>query len=282
VKLGGSLERRRGRRRSFTGGDPGGGKGLGLGFEFDGRLLAILGGMVLAGWLVGYVIATRLVFPAPPPPTDLTEVPDVRGTGIESATERLAGVGLTVGEVDSLLHPSVARGLVLGQSPLPGQLARPDTPVRVTVSMGPQTRSVPDVRALAADRARTVLETRGFLVSVVTIESDVERGRVIDVFPPPDSVIPLPSQVRLVVSTGPPVVVMPFVLGLEEEEARMLLDSLGLVVSEVEEVFRFGRDQGIVVQQEPASDMELERGSSVRLQVGRRGSGRGNNDSREP
>jgi len=281
VKLGGSLERRRGRRRVFAAGESGGGW-KGLGFEIDSRLLGILGGMVLAGWLVGYVIATRLVFPAPPPPSDLTEVPDVRGTGIESARERVAGVGLTVGEVDSLLHPSVARGLVLGQSPLPGQLARPDTPVRVTVSMGPQTRSVPDVRALAVDRARTVLETSGFLVSVDTIESDVERGRVIDVFPPPDSVIPLPSQVRLVVSTGPPVVVMPFVLGLEEEEARMLLDSLGLVVSEVEEVFRFGRDQGIVVQQEPASDMELERGSSVRLQVGRRGSGRGNNDSREP
>jgi len=238
--------------------------------------------MILAGWIVGYLVATRLVFPAPPPPTDLTQVPDVRGTGIENAKERLAGVGLTVGEVDSLLHPSVARGLVLGQSPLPGQLARPDTPVRVTISLGPQTRSVPDVRTLEVDRARTVLETSGFLVSVDTIQSEVERGRVIDVFPPPDSVIPLPSQVRLVVSTGPPVVVMPFVLGLDEEEARTLLDSLGLVVTEVEEVFRFGRDQGIVVQQEPASDMELERGSSVRLQVGRRGSERGNNDSREP
>jgi len=280
VKLGGSLERRRGRRRSFAGDDSGGRKGLG--FELGGRLLGILGGMVVAGWIVGYVVATRFVFPAPPPPTDLTQVPDVRGMGIETARERLAGEGLIVGEVDSLLHPSVARGLVLGQSPLPGQLARPDTPVRVTVSLGPQTRSVPDVRALEVDRARTVLETSGFLVSVDTIESEVERGRVIDVFPPPDSVIPLPSQVRLVVSTGPPVVVMPFVLGLEEEEARMLLDSLGLVVSEVEEVFRFGRDQGIVVQQEPASDMELERGSTVRLQVGRRGSGRGNNDSLEP
>ena len=280
MKLGGSLERRRGRRRSFAAGDAEGRKGLG--FEFGGRLLGILGGMVVAGWIVGYLVATRLVFPAPPPPTDLMQVPDVRGTGIESAKERLAGVGLAVGEVDSLLHPSVARGLVLGQSPLPGQLARPDTPVRVTISLGPQTRSVPDVRTLEVDRATTVLETSGFLVSVDTIESEVERGRVIDVFPPPDSVIPLPSQVRLVVSTGPPVVVMPFVLGLEEEEARTLLDSLGLVVTEVEEVFRFGRDQGIVVQQEPASDMELERGSSVRLQVGRRGSGRGNNDSREP
>jgi serine/threonine-protein kinase len=238
--------------------------------------------VLVAGWLVGYLVATQLLFPAPPPTGDLFDVPDVRGMGVASARELLAGTGLTLGEVDSLLHPSVTEGLILGQSPLPGQLLRPDSPVRVTVSRGPQTRSVPDVTALQVDRARTVLETSGFLVSVDTAESEIERGRVIEVFPPVDSVIPLPSEVRLLVSTGPPVIVMPFVLGLPEEEARMLLDSLGLIVEEVEEVFRFGRDQGIVVQQEPASDMELERGSGVRLQVGRRGSGTGSGEPLEP
>jgi beta-lactam-binding protein with PASTA domain len=75
---------------------------------------------------------------------------------------------------------------------------------------------------------------------------------------------------------------MPLVLGLEEEAAIMLLDSLGLVVADVEEVFRFGRDQGLVVEQEPASDMELQRGTEVRLKVGRRGVERGNNDSTQP
>jgi serine/threonine-protein kinase len=232
--------------------------------------------------LIGYLISTLLLFPAPPPPGDLFTVPDVRGSGMASARELIEGARLTLGPVDSLLHPSVPQGLVLGQSPLPGQIARPETPVRVTVSMGPQTRSVPDVRSLQAQRARTVLETSGFLVTVDTAESEVERGRVIEVFPPPDSVVPHPSQVRLLVSSGPPVVVMPFVLGLPEEDARLLLDSLGLVVAEVEPVFRFGRDQGNVVQQEPASDMEMERGSSVRLQYGQRGAARGNNDPLEP
>jgi beta-lactam-binding protein with PASTA domain len=71
---------------------------------------------------------------------------------------------------------------------------------------------------------------------------------------------------------------MPLVLGLPEEEAVMLLDSLGLIVGPVEEVFRFGRDQGIVVEQEPASDVDLERGTTVQLKVGRRGLDRGNND----
>jgi len=279
VKLGGSLERRRGRRRqaSARAGGP-------SSWEIDlGRgLLAAVGAVIVAGWILGYVVSTRVLFPPPPPPGDLFAVPDLRGSGIASARERLAGARLTLGAVDSLLHPSVAVGLILGQSPLPGQVARPDSPVRVTISLGPQTRSVPDVRALELDRARTVLETSGFVVTLDTAESEVERGRVIDVFPPPDSVIPLPSQIRLLVSTGPPVVVMPFVLGMPEDSARMLLDSLGLSVSEVEEVFRFGRDQGIVVQQEPASDMEVERGSSVRLQVGRRGSGLGNNGPFEP
>tara|TARA_B110000116_G_scaffold72847_1_gene63119 strand:- start:1688 stop:1897 length:210 start_codon:yes stop_codon:yes gene_type:complete len=66
---------------------------------------------------------------------------------------------------------------------------------------------------------------------------------------------------------------MPLVLGLEQLEAEALLDSLGLVVTDVQEVFRFGRDQGIVVEQEPVADTELQRGSGVRLKVGIRGLG---------
>jgi hypothetical protein len=233
-----------------------------------------LAGLALAGWAVGYVVATRFVFPAPPPPGDLFEVPDLRGLGLASARERLAGAGLELGELDSLQHPSVAAGIVLGQSPLPGQVSPPDHPVRVTVSEGPQTRAVPDVRRLDRERARVILEASGFLVTFDTAEAEAPRGRVVDVSPPPDSVVALPAQVRLVVSTGPPVIAMPLVLGLDQAEAESLLDSLGLVVSDVEEVFRFGRDQGIVVEQQPAADTELERGSSVVLKVGRRGLGR--------
>jgi len=233
---------------------------------------------VLAGWIVGYLLSTRVMFPAPPPPRDLIEVPDVRGVGLASAREQLAGAGLTLGSVDSLLHPSVPQEVILGQSPLPGQVARPGTEVRVTISMGPQRRSVPDVTGLDEGRARIVLETSGFLVRTDTSESEEPRGRIIEVSPAPGQQVVLPGEVRLLVSTGPPVVAMPLVLGLEEAAALTMLDSLGLIVSEVEEVFRFGRDQGIVVEQEPASDTELQRGSTVRLKVGRRALERGNNE----
>jgi serine/threonine-protein kinase len=233
---------------------------------------------VLAGWVLGYLFSTRVLFPAPPQPRDLVEVPDVRGLGLTSAREQLDGAGLALGGVDSLLHPSVPRDVILGQSPLPGQVARPSSEVRVTISMGPQRRSVPDVLGLAEARARIVLETSGFVVRSDSAESEEPRGRIVDVSPAPGEQVVLPGQVRLLVSRGPPVIAMPFVLGLEEASAIAMLDSLGLVVSEVEEVFRFGRDQGIVFEQEPASDTELQRGSTVRLKVGRRGLERGNND----
>ena len=255
---------------STAGNDTRGGRGSWL----SGRtLLAGLAVVVIGGWFAGYALATQVFFPAPPPPGDLYDVPDVRGLGLASAGERLAGAGLEIGLTDSITHPSVAAGLVLGQSPLPGQVSRPDSPVCVTVSVGPQMRSVPDVLRLDEARARVVLETSGFVVNVDEMEAEEPRGQVVDVFPPPDSVVALPAQVTLLVSTGPPVVRMPLVLGLEQLEAEQLLDSLGLDVTEVEEVFRFGRDQGIVVEQEPAADSELQRGSGVRLKVGRRGSG---------
>ena len=277
MRLGGSLARRRGnkRRRPPKATSKATPKAKTREWRFPkagSHLLAAVGGLAILGWMGGYVISTQLLFPAPPPPGDLFEVPDIRGLGLASARERLAGSGLELGVVDSLLHPSVAQTLIVGQSPLPGQVATPDSPVRVTISLGPQMRSVPDVTMLDEDRARIVLESSGFVVSVDTAHSQVPRGLILEIVPPADTILALPAGIRVVVSLGPALVPMPSVLGLAQEEAVQLLDSLGLVVSDVQEVFRFGRDQGIVVEQEPVAEIELERGSEVQLSVGRRGS----------
>lgn len=269
MRLGGGLRRTRGK---------GGGKSRRRGgrkkkgsVAFTGRTALLLLGLALGGWGVGYLVATQLVFPAPPPPEEVVDVPDVRGMRLAQARERIEGAGLTTGVVDSLSHPSADQQVILGQSPLPGQLALPGAAVRMTISLGPQRRAVPDVVRLDAQRARIVLESTGFVVRVDSVESALPRGRVVEVDPPADSLVSIPAEVRVRVSTGPPVVIMPLVLGLEEADAVARLDSLGLVVGEVQEVFRFGRDQGIVVEQEPAADTELARGATVRLSVGRRG-----------
>ena len=271
MKLGGSLARRRRSRRDKSRGPIAEASNRQRGQRGYPRLWFSVLMLALIGWFGGYLITTQFIFPTPPPPGDLFEVPDISGGGLATARERLAGAGLVLGEIDSLLHPSVPEALIIGQSPLPGQVLSPESQVRVTVSLGPQLRSVPDVLGLTEERAQIVLESSGFLVSRDTAEADLPQGSVLEVFPPPDTIIPLPAEILMIVSTGPALVAMPLVLGLDREAALVLLDSLGLVVSEIAEVFRFGRDQGVVVEQEPASEMELERGAEVRLKVGMSG-----------
>jgi serine/threonine-protein kinase len=211
------------------------------------------------------------MFPAPPPPQDLLSVPDLRGREAGAVSGIADDAGLVLGRVEYLTHPSADSGTVLGQSPLPGQLAIPGDSIRVTMSLGPERRTVPSVSNVRADRAIALLEATGFAVQADSVESDEPRGRILSIRPAEGEILTLPGQVSVRVSLGPPAVPMPDLLGMAEEEARDVLDALGLVVTDVEEVFRFGRDQGRVVAQDPPAGEELERGSSVRLVVGRRG-----------
>lgn len=229
-----------------------------------------IGGLALAGWLVGYGLSTRVLFPAPPPPANLQAVPDLRGSDMAFALSVVEGEGLHIGAVEYLTHPRADSGSVLGQSPLPGQLILPGDSIRVTVSLGAERRAVPEVSRLRGDRAIALLRATGFAVRVDSVESPEPRGRILRVDPAEGEELTLPGSVTLEVSLGPPAVVMPDLIRLAEEEARDTLDALGLVVAEVEEVFRFGRDQGRVVAQDPPAGDEVERGSAVRLVVGRR------------
>lgn len=250
--------RRRRRRRS------------GVPSPVSGPTAAWIAGAALLGSTVGYLVATLVLFPAAPPPADLLPVPGLEGTSLEAAGTLLEEAGLTVGTVEYLNHPEVDSGAVLGQSPLPGQLALPGDSVRITMSLGPETRTVPDVSRLRADRAVDLLQATGFEVRVDSVESREPRGRILTVIPGEGEPLTLPGRVNLRISLGPPAVTMPDLLRLTEEEARDSLSALGLVVSEVEEVFRFGRDQGRVVSQDPPSGRQLERGTAVRLVIGRR------------
>ncbi len=270
MKLGGSIRRRRtGGRKPSSRKKKGGGSSQ-LDTVTAGPFLKWFLALALAGFGGGYLISTQILYPAPPPPGDLARVPDLSGEDMEGARARLAEEGLFLGGMETFRHPTILEGRVLGQSPLPGQLALVGDSIRVGLSLGPEMRPVPDVMRLQADGAKTVLEASGFEVVVDSVESGTPRGTVVDMSPEAGTEATIPEEIILTVSNGPPMIEMPLLLGLEEEQATSILDSLGLVVAEVETRFRFGRDQGLVVEQEPPAATLMERGSAVRLVVGRR------------
>lgn len=269
MRLGSSIRRRRsgsGKRRKQSkkerASPPGDAKYL--------RLAGLGLAVALVSFGVGHTVATRLLFPVPSRPDNLVELPDVRGLAREEAVQAMEQVALSAIVADSFRHPTALSGSVLGQSPLAGQLSLPGDTVLLTLSLGPERRPVPDVIRLRERWARNVLEAGGFTVAVDSLEADMPVGRVFEIIPEPGTEVDLPMEVRIAVSMGPPLIPMPRLLGIEQAEAEAILDSLGFVVSEIVTRFRFGRDQGRVVEQDPPIDSLLERGSAVRLVVGRR------------
>jgi len=253
MKLGESMRRRRagvGRTRKFA--------------------VRVLLGVVLAalGFWGGYGLATEILFPAPEPPGELVEVPDLRGDLLVEARGRIDETGMTPGRVEFLKHPTVPAGSIVGQSPLPGQSALPGDSLRLSVSLGPDRRPVPDVSRLPGERARTVLEATGFQVVVDSVDAPLPRGTVMELDPLPGTEADLPAEVRMTVSLGPPRVVMPVLLGLRRDEALGTLDSLGLVVAGIESRIPVRPDEAIVVEQDPPPGEMVERGSAVRIFLG--------------
>ena len=224
--------------------------------------------VVAAGLATGYVVSTSFFFRPPAPPPELQGVPDLRGSPLDVAMASLADSGLGVSRVDSVYHPGVAAGLVIGQNPLPGRTALPEAPLRVTVSLGADVRPVPDVTRLPGSRAAALLEASGFLVQVDTVESTAPAGRVIRIEPVPGTPTAIPGNVRLAVSLGPPTFPMPTLTGMSERAAVNLLSALGLVVSEMD--YRYSLlNVNVVFGQYPDPKSEVEQGAEVRLVIGR-------------
>ncbi len=234
----------------------------------------VLGGGLLFGFVFGYFVTTSLLFPMPSPPGDLLEVPDVRGLDRAVALDMIERAGVQAAVTDSFRHPTALRNEVLGQTPLAGQLSTATNTVALTVSLGAVRMPVPDVVRLGVGEARTVLEASGFAVVEYTLEDDLPAGQVVETSPEAGTEVDLPMEVQIAVSIGPPLIPMPLLLGIEQESAEVLLDSLGFELAEVEGRFRSARDQGRVWQQFPPPDSLVSRGSRVRLVVGTRSSAR--------
>ena len=277
MKLGSSIRRRRFRSDGrFEW--PGEKRWLSLGpLNLSRDAVAVAGAVLVVGLVFGYLVTTRLLFPMPSRPQDLFEVPDVRGLDRVMALDMMERAGVRGAVTDSFRHPTALRDEVLGQSPLAGQLSTATDTVALTVSLGPVRRPVPDVVRLGLSAARTVLEASGFIVVEFQLLAELPAGQVVEVLPEAGTEVDLPMEVMVLVSTGPPLVPMPLLLGIEQANAEVLLDSLEFELTEIEYRFRFGRDQGRVVEQFPPADSLVAPGSRVRLVVGRRSSRGGRN-----
>jgi serine/threonine-protein kinase len=194
-------------------------------------------------------------------------VPDVRGQDITQATQRLRQEGF---EVRAVRRRSVRpRDRVISQDPGGGRRAEEGSTVEIRVSDGPGIDQVPRVAGMRRSAAIKALEDAGFRVDEDRRSSErIAENRAISTDPAAGTQLEGGQTVRLVISTGPPRVDVPVVVGRGRDEARAALEDAGFEV-DVSEQEDEDREPGTVLSQSPNGG-RAPKGSSVAIVVAKR------------
>jgi serine/threonine-protein kinase len=156
---------------------------------------------------------------------------------------------------------------VLGTDPAPGEQADQGSTVRLTVSDGPGTASVPSVEGLTRQSARGRLRRAGFEIQERRESNDtVPAGRAIRTSPPDGSTLEKGRTVTLLLSTGKEQVEIPDVTGQSFEEASSALQSRGFKVARNDQVTD-DEEPGTVLKQNPGAGVRVDKGSTVTVAV---------------
>ncbi len=160
----------------------------------------------------------------------VVEMPDLVGeesTNAMAAMEEL-GFGPDNLQEEVVDAEDVPPGQVISTDPAAGEDADREETVTIQVSRGIQ---VPAVAGQELEEAQRTLEELGLTVEVVEEESeDVDEGVVITQDPDNGSTVGANATVTLTVSTGPPGIEIPDVLGMRVGEARKELEEAGFKV----------------------------------------------------
>ena len=132
------------------------------------------------------------------------EMPNLRGLKQSDAIDKLQQMGLRLGSAYETFSDEDS-GTVISQDPRSGTRISKGQSVDITVSKGQKIKkiTVPDVKGVPSDRARTMIEGSGLKVGSISEEESTQAaGTVVSQSPSAGSEADSGSAVRLVISSG--------------------------------------------------------------------------------
>ncbi len=146
---------------------------------------------------------------------------------------------------------------IFEQSEREGEMLKKGAKITLYISMGENTKKVPDVYEMSESAAVSELKSQGFETAVVEeVSEETEKGLVIRTEPQRTQVVEENTKITVYVSSGKPEkkVAVPDVTGMSEEDAKKKLEGENLKVK-IEELLLTKNDKfypvGIVSKQDP-------------------------------
>jgi serine/threonine protein kinase len=228
-------------------------------------LLAVTGAFVIIA-----VIALVIFFSAINNPSPDTSVPTLIGMKYDDVMNdpQITDKFEIIKEGEELSDEYEA-GYIIDQTPDPGKAAKEGQKIRVTVSSGLDTTTVPDVAGKTEEEALQILKDAGFETKVVAkFDNEVEKGLVTHTDPAGNTEAKKSEVIKVYVSTGSAskTVEVPNLVGKSESAAKDALTEKNLVCGGTT-VVDSDQPKGTVVNQSIAAGTEVGEGTSITIQV---------------
>ncbi len=222
-------------------------------------MLGVLGILIVAGIILAVVFTGG--------GEESVAVPNVVGMTEDEARQALDDAGLKMQKEDSYItNENQPTGVVVSQDPAQGATANKDDTVTVEVSIELR---MPNVIGLSQSEAESTLKKQDvstIQVSNTPVLDPVKVGTVVEQTPAGGTLITPGTSVSLKIGEETESVLVPNVVGMEQEEAETTLKDADLEVK-VEEQQSNVVQPGLVISQNPAVGQQVEKGTEVTIVV---------------
>jgi serine/threonine-protein kinase len=204
---------------------------------------------------------------------DTVIVPNLEGKDVVYALELLTELELNTKVKGSEYTADIPKNYVVFQEPQAGAEIKKGRDVKIILSKGPQTVSMPNLLALSVQQANIILDENGICQGELssTYSKKVDKDRIIAQVPSQGAMISRDGCVDLLISKGvqPKAFKMPDLVGLTLEDALQSIENVKLVIGEIKSSYQKNKPRNIIVKQTPTSGFRVFTASPVSLLINR-------------
>ena len=222
-------------------------------------VLLILGACVggFAAWKMGVFSATKAA-------------PDLLDMTLEEATAKAEEEGFKIKQGKDVYSSDYAEGRVCLQDPEPGTEAPKESTITINLSKGNKEGLVPNVVGMQEEDVAAYLESHGYVLGNVKTETSPEKeGKVLEQNPVAGSTLDKESKIDIVVSDGKGTEkgTVPSVTRMSLEDAKKAIKAAGFKVGNISYDWDSSIGKGYVIYQQYQANSQLDKGTSIDLQV---------------
>ena len=202
---------------------------------------------------------------------EAVSVPNVVGLSQADAKSQIQAAGLEWElNPEKVASDTVEKDAVASTDPAGGAQAEKGSTVRVTISSGPDSVTLPDnLVGMSPDEARQAVEALGLKweVNSSKVASDtVAEGKVAQTNPSPGSKVKAGQTITAYLSSGSDQVEVPDLVGMSQDQARSALKAVGLELGNVTTVDS-DKDKDRIVSQDPETGSKVKKGTTIAVSI---------------